>query len=104
LIFIPLLASPLAITVSATPTTKLKGHSNLLTSCRGCVESNIKKIMELITQASETSKSIASFGMRAHAFQEYLQVDLKNEEGLYLDTAIPFGINVTNMKEMRRRE
>jgi hypothetical protein len=36
--------------------------------------------------------------------QEHLQVDLKNEEGFYLDTVLPFGINVTNMTEMRRRE
>jgi hypothetical protein len=51
LIPIPLLASPLAITVHATPTSKLKGSSILLTLCRGYVEKNIKKRMELITQA-----------------------------------------------------
>jgi uncharacterized protein YeeX (DUF496 family) len=33
-----------------------------------------------------------------------LQADLKNEEGFYLDAVVPFGINVTNMTEMRRRE
>jgi hypothetical protein len=54
LIHIALLASPLAIIVLATPATKLKGSSSLLTSFRGYVEKNIKKIMELITQASET--------------------------------------------------
>jgi hypothetical protein len=54
LIPIPLLSSPLAITVPATPAAKLKGSSSLLTSCRGYVEKNIKKIMELITQAWET--------------------------------------------------
>ena len=31
-------------------------------------------------------------------------MDLKNEEGFYLDMVIPFGINVTNMTEMRRTE
>ena len=51
LIPIPLLASPLAKIMLSTPTTKLKGSSRLLTSCRGYVEKNIKKIMELITQA-----------------------------------------------------
>jgi hypothetical protein len=54
LIPIPLLSSPLAITTSATPVAKLKGPSSLLTSCRGYVEKNIKKIMDLITQALET--------------------------------------------------
>jgi hypothetical protein len=49
LIPIPFLASPLAITMPTTPTAKLKGSSNLLTSCRGYVENNIKKIMKLIT-------------------------------------------------------
>jgi hypothetical protein len=51
LIPIPLLGSPLAITVPATPIANLKGSSILLTSCRVYVEKNIKKIMELITQA-----------------------------------------------------
>jgi hypothetical protein len=104
LIPIPLLASPLAITVPATPATKLKGSSSLLTSCRGYVEKNIKKIMELITQAWETSKSIASLGTRAHALHEHLQADLKNEECFYLETVLPFGIHVTNMTDMRRRQ
>jgi hypothetical protein len=54
LIPIPLLSSPLAITMSATHVAKLKGSSSLLTSCRGYVEKNIKKIMDLINQALET--------------------------------------------------
>jgi hypothetical protein len=54
LIPIPLLSSPLAITVPSTPVAKLKGSSSLLTLCRGCVEKNIKKIMELITKSWET--------------------------------------------------
>jgi hypothetical protein len=44
------------------------------------------------------------FGSRAHAFLEYLQADLKNEEGFYLDAVVPFGIKVTNMSELKRRE
>jgi hypothetical protein len=64
LILVPLLAIPLEKTVSTTPPAKLKGSSSLLTSCRGYVEKNIKKIMELITQAWETSQNIASLGMR----------------------------------------
>jgi endo-alpha-1,4-polygalactosaminidase (GH114 family) len=29
---------------------------------------------------------------------------LKNEEGFYLDTVVPFGVKVTNMTEFKRRE
>ena len=48
LIPMPLLVSPLVIAMPATPATKLKGSSSLLALCRGYVENNIKKIMELI--------------------------------------------------------
>jgi hypothetical protein len=73
LIPMPLLSSPLAITMPSTPAAKLKGSSSLLASCRGYVEKNIKKRMELITQAWETSQSMASLGARAHALHEHLQ-------------------------------
>jgi hypothetical protein len=63
----------------STPATKLKGSSSLLTSTRGYVENNIKKIMELITDAWEMSKNMVYFGRREHTFHEYLQEDLKNE-------------------------
>jgi hypothetical protein len=43
------------------------------------VENNIKKIMELITEAWETSKTMASLGTRAHNLLKHLQADLKNE-------------------------
>jgi hypothetical protein len=45
-----------------------------------------------------------SFGSRAHAFHEYLQADLKNKEGFYLDVVVPFDIKVSNMSELKRRE
>jgi hypothetical protein len=53
--------------------------------------------MSLIIEAWEVSKNIVSFGSRAHAFHEYLQADLKNEEGFYTDVVLPFGIKVSNM-------
>jgi hypothetical protein len=49
-----MLTSPLAIAMPATPytpATKLKGSSRFLSSCRGYVEKNINKRMELITKA-----------------------------------------------------
>jgi hypothetical protein len=104
LIPMPLLASPLAIAMPATPAAKLKGSSSLLASCRGYVENNIKKRMELIVEAWETSQTMASLGTRAHTLLEHLQADLKNEERFYLDTVVPFGTNVNNMTETRRRQ
>jgi hypothetical protein len=50
------------------------------------------------------SKNMVSFGTKAHAFHEYLQVDLKNEQGFYLDAVLPFGVKVTGMTEFRRRQ
>jgi hypothetical protein len=46
-----LLVGHLAIAMPTTHATKLKGSSILLASCRGHVEKNIKKIMELIIEA-----------------------------------------------------
>ena len=101
---LPMLASPLAMIRPTTPAKKLKGLTILLTSTRGYVENNIKNKMELITEAWEMSKSMVSFGMRAHAFHEYLQADLKNKQGVYLDVVVPFGFKVIDMTELRRRE
>jgi hypothetical protein len=50
------------------------------------------------------SKNIISFGSRAHAFHEYLQADFENEEGFYIDVVLPFGIKVSSMTELKRRE
>jgi hypothetical protein len=104
LIPIPLFSIPLEITMPTTPATKLQGSSILLASCRGYVEKNIKKVMELITQALETSQSMAYLGTWEHALHEHLQADLKNEERFYIETVIPFGIHVNNMIDMRRRK
>jgi hypothetical protein len=94
---LPILASPLSMVKPTTPAIKLKGSSSLLTTVRSYIEKNIKKRMSLITEAWEVSKNIVSFGSRAHAFHEYLQVDLKNKEGFYIDVVFPFGIKVSNM-------
>ena len=44
---LPILSSPLAMIGPTTPAAKLKGSSSLLTSVKGYVEKNIKKIIEL---------------------------------------------------------
>jgi hypothetical protein len=101
---LPLLASSLAILRPTTPTTKLKRSSSLLILGKIYVENNINKRMALITEAWEISKNMISFGSRVHAFHDYLQADLKNEEYFYLDVVISFGVKVSNMSELRRRE
>jgi hypothetical protein len=101
---LPILPSPLSMVKPAKPAIKLKGSSSLLTTVQSYVEKNIKKGMSLITKAWEVSKNIVSFGSRAHAFHEYLQVDLNNEECFYTDVVLPFGIKISNMTELRRRE
>jgi hypothetical protein len=68
------------------------------------VENNIKKIMELVTEACKTSQTITSLGTRAHSLLQHLQAELKDEENFYLKTVLPFGTNVNNMTEMKRRE
>jgi hypothetical protein len=50
------------------------------------------------------SKSMLSFGVGAHAFHEYLEEDLKKEQGFYFDAIVTFGVKFTSMKELRRRE
>jgi hypothetical protein len=95
---LPIMARPFSTIKPTTPTIKLKGSSSLLTTIKSYEETNIKKRMPLITEAWEVSKNIVSFGSREHALHEYLQVDMRNEECLYTDDVLPFGIKVSNMK------
>jgi hypothetical protein len=100
---LPLLFGTLSIVRPTTPSLKLKGSSILLTTSRSYVERNIKKRMALITKVWEVSKNIVSFGLRAHAFHEYLQVDLKNKEGFYIDIVLTFGTKFSNMTENKKK-
>jgi hypothetical protein len=101
---LPILASPLTMVKPTTPGIKLKGSSSFLTTFRSYVDKNIKNKMSLIIEAWEVSKNIVSFSSREHAFHEYLQDGLKNEEGFYTDVVLPFGIKLSNMIELKRRE
>jgi hypothetical protein len=75
----PLLVNPLAIAMPATPAPNVKASSTLFASCKGYVENNIKKRMELVTEAWKRSQTITSLGTRAHSFLEHLQVELKDD-------------------------
>jgi hypothetical protein len=78
LIPMPLLANPLEIAMPTTPVANLKGSSSLLASCKGYVENNIKKRMELVTTACKTSQTICktqtitSLGTGARSFLKHL--------------------------------
>jgi hypothetical protein len=103
----PLLHSSLRIEMPATtctPATSLKVSSNFLGSCRGYVEKNINKRMELITKAWETSQNMDSLGRRAHNLLLLLQMNLKNEESFYVHMVIPFSFHFNNMEETKRRQ
>jgi hypothetical protein len=104
LIPMPLLANPLSIAMPSTPAANLKRSSNLLTSYKIYVENNIKKIMELVTEAWKTSQTITSLGTREHSLLEHLQAELKDEENFYLNTVLHFGSIVNNMTETKRRQ
>jgi hypothetical protein len=100
----PLLVDPLAISMPATLGANVKSSSTLLASCKGYVENNIKKTMDLVIEAWKRSQTITSLGTRAHSLLEHLQAELKDEEYLFLKTVIPFGTIVNNMTETKRRE
>ena len=100
----PLLVDPLAIAMLGTPTPNVKPPSTLLASCKGYVENNITKIIELVTDVWKISQTIASLGTRAHSLLDLLQAELKDEENFFLKMVIPFGKIVNNMIETKRRE
>jgi hypothetical protein len=64
LIPMSLLVNHLAIVMSSTLAANLKSSSSLLASCKGYVENNIKKRMELVTEVWKTSQTITSLGTR----------------------------------------
>jgi DNA polymerase III alpha subunit len=101
---LPILASPLTMIKPTTHGIKLKGSSSFLIAVRNYLEKNIKKRMSLIIEAWELSKNVVYFGSRAHAFHEYLQDNFKNEEGFYTNVVLSFGIKVSNMTKLKRRE
>jgi hypothetical protein len=100
----PEFASPLANNVSATTVAKIKLSSTLLASSRSLVENNIKKIMQLFTEAWETSQNIASFRKRENDLHEHLQANLKNDQCFYEQVLTPFPNHAMNTSDMKRRQ
>jgi hypothetical protein len=100
----PEFASPLAKNVPATTAAKIKVSSTLLASSRALVENNIKKRMQLVTEAWETSQNIASFRKRANDLQEHLQANLKNDQRFCEQVLTHFSNHAINTSDLKRRQ
>jgi hypothetical protein len=107
----PILASPVAMirpekSFQETPesSARVKGISNLIIATRHFVEENIKKRMSLILELWDMEKSFSSLGLRIQNIREYLNSDLKNDEGFYTDGVVMFAMKVSAMTEQLRKK
>jgi hypothetical protein len=75
---------------------RVKGISSLITTTRHFVEQNIKKRMSLIVELWDMAKSFTSLGLRIQNTKEYLNSDLKNDEGFYTDGVVMFTTRVAD--------
>jgi hypothetical protein len=107
----PILASPVAmirpgkgLQENPEPSSRVKGISSLITATRHFVEQNIKKRMSLIVELWDMEKSFASLGLRIQNTKEYLNSDLKNDEGFYTDGVVMFTMKVSTMTEKTRKQ
>jgi hypothetical protein len=107
----PILASPIAMihprkSFQETPesSARVKGISNLIIATRHFVEENIKKRMSLILELWDMEKIFASLGLRIQNTREYLNTDLKNDEGFYTDGVVMFSMKVSTMTEQLRKK
>jgi hypothetical protein len=82
----------------------MKVSSTLLESSRALVENNIKKRMQLVSEAWETSQNIVSFQNRANDLLEHLQENLKNDQHLCEQVSTPFSNHAINTSELKRRQ
>jgi hypothetical protein len=100
----PEFASPLAKNVPATTAAKMKVSSTLLACSRALVENNIKKRMQLVTEAWETSQNLVSFRKKANDLLEHLEANLKNDQRFCEQVLTPFSNHVVNTSELKRRQ
>jgi hypothetical protein len=83
---------------------RLKGTSSLLVAVRHYIGENIKKRMSLILETWDLASNFVSLGSKIQNFREYLQADLKNDEGFYKDVVITFVLKISGMTELKRKE
>jgi hypothetical protein len=88
----------------ATTVAKMKVSSTLLACSRALVDNNFNKIMQLVTEAWETSQNIVSFGKRENDLLEHLEANLKNDRHFCDRVLTPFANHVVNTSELKRRQ
>jgi hypothetical protein len=81
---------------------RTKGISSLLTTTRHSKEENIKKIISLILDLWELAKIFSSLVIRIQNDKEYLNADLKNDEGFLTDGVAMFIAKISAMTEQMR--
>jgi hypothetical protein len=106
----PILATPVAMirpdrSIQGIPeiNSRVKGISSLIVATRHFVEENIKKRMSLILELWDLEKSFSSLGLRIQNTKEYLNADLKNDEGFCTDGVAMFIAKVSAMMDQRRK-
>jgi hypothetical protein len=60
--------------------------------------------MSLIVELWDMAKSFSSLGLRIQNTKEYLNSDLKNDEGFYIDEVVMFIMKVSAMTEQTRKQ
>ena len=100
----PILASPFTmirprkgLQENRRSSSRVKGISSLITTTRHFVEQNIKNRISLILELWDMEKSFTSLGLRIQNTKEYLNSDLKNDEGFYIDGVVMFTTRVVVM-------
>jgi hypothetical protein len=83
---------------------RVKGISSLIISTRHFFEENIKKRMSLILELWDLAKIFSSIGLKIQNTREYLNTNLKNDEGFYTDGVVMFVVKVSKDGEMRKKE
>jgi hypothetical protein len=64
---------------------------------RKYVGDTIQKRIDIIQESWELSQSISSFSSRIHNFNEYLQKDLENDEGVFKEDVNTFSTKVSRL-------
>jgi len=71
----------------------------LIIATRHFVDENIKKRISLVLELWDLEKIFASLGLKVQNTRKYLGVDLKNDEGFYIDGVAMFVENVFVMMD-----
>ena len=88
----------------ATTVAKMKVSSTLLACSRALVDNNFNKIMQLVTEAWETSQNIVSFQKRENDLLEHLEENLKNDQHFCEQVLTHFSNHAINTSDLKRRQ